>query len=309
MTTDQDYTPEDTETADLFSFAADTETKETEELTPEIPQDTVLSEPEPETETEEPAPETLPLLKPAIKKLPLIFSERAPVPTRGGEPEVKDKRKNSSSSAKRHKNFVPLSATEIPAGATPGQVLVMARERGGYTFDDVKELTRISHNYLAALEQDDISHYPQPVYAATYIRSLSELYLLQEDVKNILHQLYTELHPSANPVPQEVLQKVNSEKQINEEEERRITRIVTAAFISIGIAIILGIWALTSAVVRHVQEQEAETPAAIIQTEAVKPAAPPVPFDQKKFEIFNADRVLDLDTLKPGKTPQIRRRN
>ncbi len=280
--------------ADLFAEAME------ENNSPEqvfVPEETLP------VQEEAPAPETLPLIQQQTepeKKLPLIFSERSPVPTRGGEPETKDHRKHSGNAVKLHTGFQPLTLDQIPDSATAGDILKLARGCAGYTLEQIREISHISDRYLVALEENIHKDLPLSVYVYAYLRTLGELYRLPADVREYLHELINVTIKDASNVPPELVRKVNANAQINEAEERRINRIFTAIAAVIAITVLLGIWAVVAAIVKHQGEREnvdALRTENLIQTEAVRPAAPPVPFDQTKFDKLNAPRIYHLRVM------------
>lgn len=57
---------------------------------------------------------------------------------------------------------------------TMGEVLTDARHRRGVTVEDVEAHTRIRKKYLVALEQDDYSELPEPIYAKGFLHIYAE---------------------------------------------------------------------------------------------------------------------------------------
>ncbi len=265
----------------------------------------------PEPLPEEQTPETLPLIRTEEKKLPLIFSERSPVPTRGGEPEQNERRKNGGNNAKLRSGFQPLTLDLIPTDASLGQIMKLAREYSGYSLEEIRDITHISERYLIAMENDDQSALPLPVYVSAYLRTLSGLYHLPEETAAMIHELFEAKKQQISNVSPELIRKVNAHVQINEAEERRINRIFTTVAVIIGLAIMLGIWAVVAAVVKHAgakEQADSATPAASVQTAPVRPSAPPIDFDQTKFEQLNAPQMHSLHVLEMSEKPAVKRK-
>jgi len=57
---------------------------------------------------------------------------------------------------------------------TMGEVLTEARHRRGVNLDDVEAHTKIRKKYLLALEQDDYSQLPEPIYAKGFLQIYAE---------------------------------------------------------------------------------------------------------------------------------------
>ncbi len=259
---------------------------------------------------EEFTPETLPVIKNPEKKLPLIFSEQSPIPSRGGEPEFPERTTPHCDTVKPRTGFQPLRMEQIPADATGGQILKQARTCAGYSLDELRGVSRLSERYLLAMENDQFDRFPLPVYLDAYLRTLGELYALPEDILHMVREHFYAKIKQQNKLPSELIRKGSANKQFNEAEERRISRIFTAITMAVGIAIILGIWAVVAAVVKHAGTQAETEPvnsAAVVQTDPVKPASPPVRFDQNKFGDLTAPRLWELNTLKMSSRPTVRR--
>jgi len=266
------------------------------------------------------APETLPMMTsmPAQKEIrivlkettPLIFTDRAPIPTRNGVAEDTPNCRKKTETLCVKKDFVPLSSDQLPANPTVGTVLRLARETAGYDLDQIHELTRISTNIIAQIEKDKFDGADAVVYLTAYIRTLSAIYRLPEDISKMLLDMHQRNLREKDEISQDLLLKLSSDALVNEEEERRVARIFTVSAVALVLILLLGIWAIIAAVICSESEEEKAKPEIAVQTEAVAPAAAPAVqerFDQKELECLNAEQITDLYTLEMGRNPVIRR--
>ena len=292
------------EQADLFAFDDQPENTPVEAVA-EVSAD----------DTPAPAPETLPLIpeknpaqvqqKPVEKKPPLIFSAHSPVPTRGGvQEDISEKRKRLSRLAA--KEIVPLTMDRVPSDdLTLGAFLRLARENAGYELQEVADFTRISLNYLNAFEANRLKDLPPMIYQTAYLRELFTFYRLPEETVAFARQLHQQQFSTAKK-NDDLLLRANPANHVPD-EERQASRFLYGSVIAIGVLILLVIWAIVAALVKYNGEAEMQQSQTMEVQEAVRPTAPPVKFDQKKFENLTPERMLNLNTLEMSNTPAIRR--
>lgn len=309
--------PED-DHADLFEMAArqssaavQPENKiDATEMTPELlPQ-------HPENATPETLP-VIPLESPIVvdrvenDRPPLMFTERAPIPTRNGEQELQTPdRQSSHASTVPHTKFRPLTLEQLPSDATLGVLLTSARAASGYTLEQVKEMTKIGHNSIVALETDQKKYLPSRVFISAYIRTLCELYRLPRNLSEKAMELQKQAFPENKDISQELLEKLNNDVLVNKEEERRVARIFTCVLISVGIVLLFGIWAIIAGIVSSARKESAP-PLEAAQTAELHAAAEQTEtavFDQKQLEALNAEQISNLYTLEMSREPTVRRR-
>lgn len=77
---------------------------------------------------------------------------------------------------------------------TMGEVLTDARHRRGVSIEDAEVFTRIRKKYLVALEQDDYSELPEPIYARGFLQIYAEYLGIDPEFAVKLFQ------PSAPPI-------------------------------------------------------------------------------------------------------------
>lgn len=278
---------------------------------PAAPPDDSLADLEVEREPMEGGmtPETLPLIQETLtpppaeapvvpKKAPLIFSAHAPIPTRG-EPEEEDTRRKRIIE-QTSREIPPLTMEQVPTDYTLGQVLVMARENAAYTVEMVSDITRISSIAITSLEDNDLKRLPPYIYQTAYLRELCKLYKLPQETCDFIQQLHGRLHKE-----HETHARLPDAELNCSDEERRANWIFTGIMAGIGLVIILAIWAVVVALVKHNGEKEAYEQQVMETPPAVQPRSTPVSFDQKKLEKLAPERMLDIRTLEMGKTHKV----
>lgn len=281
-----------------------------------VPAEDQLADLEPSREPEEGAatPETLPLIqetltpppppppKPApLKKAPLIFSARAPIPTRNGNAANEDDTRRKRISQQTAREIPPLALDRIPTDITLGGILTLARENAAYSIDAVTDITRISSSYIRSFESDDLKRLPPFIYQTAYLREMCKLYKLPKETGDFIMQMHARLHEEYDEhSSQQDFSQLNTPV-----EDRRATWIFTGIMVTIGLVIILAIWAVIVALVKHNDEKEAYHQQAT-ETTAVQPSSTPVNFDQKKLEKLTPERVLDIRILEMGNSGKIR---
>lgn len=296
---------ESSEQDDLFGYGDMTSTPVEEPLAD--------LEPDREPEGDLATPETLPLIQESLtpppppkpeppKKAPLIFSARAPIPTRGGE----DAREEEDTRRKRileqtSREIPPLTLEQVPPDLSLGAVLTLARENAAYTVDAVSDITRISSSYILSFENDDFKRLPPYIYQTAYLREMCKLYKLPAETCNFIKQMHARIHNEHDAAGS-----AQEAASLNTPvDDRRATWIFTGIMGGIVLVIILAIWAVVVALVKHNDERESYQQQAV-ESLAVQPTGAPVNFDAKKLEELTPERVLDIRTLEMGDTGRIR---
>jgi hypothetical protein len=120
----------------------------------------------------------------------------------------------------------------------PSHMLREARVRAGLTPEQVSRTTKIKEDFIVALENDDESSFPPKVFVTAYAKQLCKLYKV--DPAPVVEGFEKEMasRDNGHKVPDEILQDIDSGKQINMREEERLKRIFKTALISI-VAIVL----------------------------------------------------------------------
>jgi cytoskeletal protein RodZ len=96
---------------------------------------------------------------------------------------------------------------------TLGQYLRAAREARGIDLRGAAQLTRISYNYLKALEDEDFTRLPGEVFVKGFLKNYGKFLNLDE---NELMKRYGELLPQqAAPAPVQVIEKASATVNLN----------------------------------------------------------------------------------------------
>lgn len=247
---------------------------------------------------------------PAEIRTPLLFSDRAPIPTRDGEVEQEVGYNRKHVITEKEKTFMPLSEDEIPQGSSLGQILSLARQKSGYSLERVCEITRISSNYITALEADELTVLPPGIYGPAYIRTISKCYRLSDSITQNILDYYKQHRAKKEELSPDFLKKLNDTAAVNpatEAEERRLTYIFYGVTIAVAAVIIIGLWALTSLLINvfstpeTAPDQKQDTVIAQTEQETIE-------FDQEQFRKLTPDPIEGKRVLQPGSKPQIRNR-
>ena len=114
------------------------------------------------------------------------------------------------------------------------------------SFEEVFEATKIKPDLIAALENEDFSQLPQPVYVIAYVKRLCQFYNINNALaREFLDRLRAEI---AFDVPDDVSKSVKGSDE-SEENMRRIRNLAMAAALILLLLIVLIISGVTMVVV------------------------------------------------------------
>lgn len=291
------------------------------------PEKTLAGESDGEIPEPAPAPETLPLIreepaetKPSAseetpreeksRKAPVIFSGASPGPAVQEEAGAGFSARTARSAGflQEKREFVPLQENALDSSATIGRILRLGREASGYTLEEASRRTHVALNYLLALEEDDAASLPPPVYVSAYLRALCGLYRLSPGISKHVRELQRK-NLTGNDLSDALLRRLGSDSMVNEEEEKRVSRIFTAGIIVTGIAILTGIWAIVLAVLNAASANGDPEEGSGGNAPEIKSAPPSavIPFDTEKFNDLTPEPVCNLHVLKMNSEPAVRR--
>ena len=143
-----------------------------------------------------------------------------------------------------------IEVAEIPdidaGGARScGEFLKLQREKLNLTYADVFEATRIKEDMVRALEEEDFTQLPQPVYVIAYVKRLCHFYNINNALaREFLDRLRAEI---SFDVPEDVSKSVKGSDE-SEENMRRIRNLALAAAFVILLLLILVISGITMVV-------------------------------------------------------------
>lgn len=113
-----------------------------------------------------------------LKKQPLVFSEKYPLPTRGG--------KRDEQESENEKDEMPVQSVSKTVVLDPnlldnetvsfGFLLKTARQEAGMTEEQAAAKTKISINYICGLEQDHIDSDLPDIFVSAYVQTLCRTY-------------------------------------------------------------------------------------------------------------------------------------
>ena len=131
--------------------------------------------------------------------------------------------------------------TDAGTARSCGEFLRQQREKLGVTYEEVFEATKIKPDLVEALENEDFSQLPQPVYVIAYVKRLCQFYNINNALaREFLDRLRAEI---AFDVPEDVSKSVKGSDE-SEENMRRIRNlavVVVLVFLLLLLLIISGI--------------------------------------------------------------------
>ena len=126
-----------------------------------------------------------------------------------------------------------------------GEFLKLQREKLNLTYADVFEATRIKEDMVRALEEEDFTQLPQPVYVIAYVKRLCHFYNINNALaREFLDRLRAEI---SFDVPEDVSKSVKGSDE-SEENMRRIRNLAFAAALVILLLLVLVISGITMVV-------------------------------------------------------------
>ena len=125
----------------------------------------------------------------------------------------------------------PAAAGEIPdidaeGAGTCGEFLRIQREKLNLSYEDVFEGTKLKPDMIRALEEEDFSRLPEPVYIIAYVKRLCHFYNVNNALaREFLDELRNRI---AFDVPEDFSKSVKG-SDVSEENMRRIRNLALAA--------------------------------------------------------------------------------
>ncbi len=150
--------------------------------------------------------------------------------------------------------------TDACGARSCGEFLKIQRERLNLTYADVFAATRIKEDMLRALEEEDFSKLPQPVYVIAYVKRLCHFYNINNALaREFLDRLRTEI---SFDVPDDFSKSVKGSDE-SEENMRRIRNLALVAVLIIFLLLALIVTGVTLVIVNLRQsghQLETKTP-------------------------------------------------
>ena len=139
-----------------------------------------------------------------------------------------------------------LPETDACGARSCGEFLKIQRERLNLTYADVFAATRIKSDMVKALEEEDFSMLPQPVYVIAYVKRLCHFYNINNALaREFVERMRTEI---SFDVPDDFSKSVKGSDE-SEENMRRIRNLALAAALVIFLVLLLLISGITMVVI------------------------------------------------------------
>ena len=232
-------------------------------------------------------------------KPPLVFSDGHPLPSRDGGRDLAPAREKSFA-APAHRGTVHLSPGDFDPDVSFGDLLAHARKEAGLSEEQVRQITKLNAGYLSALEHSDMKNLPPPVYVTAYIRTLSELYGLDEESAALVREKLN-AGPRIGDVPSALIQSLEKDGVINEKEDKRIRKIFWCSVAALVLLLLLIVGSIVM-VLWPRTEDGGETPLPGSAAAESRPAAMEEPagkpeFSRADFDALTMPQVPEASTL------------
>lgn len=140
----------------------------------------------------------------------------------------------------------PIPDTDACGARSCGEFLKIQREKLNLSYAQVFEATRIKSDMVRALEEEDFSMLPQPVYVIAYVKRLCQFYNINNALaREFVSKMRDEI---AFDVPEDFSKSVKG-SDVSEENMRRIRNLALAAALVIFLFLVLLISGITLVVI------------------------------------------------------------
>ncbi len=214
----------------------------------------------------------------------------APKPSRYGTIRVREA--IVPESVERNKRILSVD----PETATIGEIMRDARSQAKLTLEQAAARTCIKKEYIQALESDDAARLPGGIFPSAYVRTLCNLYNLNDAGREAARKKVRETFAPREDVPEQLLQHLEQDAQRNEAEIQRVNRIfylLLAGAAALGILLIAGVILIVVSLHRGPETGIAETN--------------PVPPQGERTVPVSAFDAARLETLTPPQMPVLMR--
>ena len=230
------------------------------------------------------------------RKPPLIFSDVHPLPSRDGGRDASPVREKKHSSPVR-RGTIHLSSGDFPSEAGFGDLLVLARKKAGLTEEQVRQITKLSAVYFSALEHSDLQNLPPPAYVAAYIRTLADVYGLDEESAALISAKLKNGHELAGDVPPALIQNLEKDGVVNEQEDLRLRRIFWLSASGLGLLLLLIIIWIIAASLGGSEPEPVEQPAVSSDPAAMEEPSGKPEFTREDFDELTTPQMPEATTL------------
>lgn len=178
--------------------------------------------------------------------------------------------------------------------ASLGSIMKAARDQAGFSVQQTADASRIKMMYIKALESDDFQSLPKGIFPNAYVRTLCDLYCLNDEVREAALRKVSENLEKMDIVPTELLQQIDQKVQKNEQEEKRITKIFYATVIGASLLLLLLVTGIVMAAVSFRKSDSAapvRTETKTEQTAEMPRTSPVETFDVQKLESLTSRQI------------------
>ncbi|MCL2166033.1 MAG: DUF4115 domain-containing protein [Clostridiales bacterium] len=164
-----------------------------------------------------------------------------------------------------------------------GEILREARERIGFSFDQIEEATKINKRYLQALEIEDWSRMPGKVYAKGFLRTYARHLHLDENALCDLFELAfaaKEAERTGAPTAAErrqrsrKLMETRKHQEVDLHNKPKTKMIVVLCFVSLSL-LVFTVWAYQRYYLNDIEAEKPQQPP-IVQPQPDPETTPPV---------------------------------
>ena len=157
--------------------------------------------------------------------------EEAPAPSQEPNPPFSD-------DIFKQEEVIPEPTYTIPAAKIAlsgdleamslGSLMAYAREKSGFTPENVYEGTKINERFLMAIESDEFDKLPSGSFPGAYVRALCSFYNLENDAREIAQKKAAAYCTACRP-PDDVYDRLPEHAIINKDEQEKFRRWITVA--------------------------------------------------------------------------------
>lgn len=211
-------------------------------------------------------------------------------------------------------NAAPVVSAKIhlePSAFSPdvkyGELLRYAREKAGFSVEQIAEKTKLRTYYLYAMEDDQPDRLPPSTYVSSYIRSLCLFYRLDDASVEFLRKRFNAESAAAgdSSIPQTLIETMGKDAQISETEDLRIKKMFRFFAVILILMILLIGWAVY-AILQAGNKSDTDFSAGAA---ALTAPGPRPEMTMEEFDSLTAPQVPDISTLDMTKRPKVNRSN
>jgi transcriptional regulator with XRE-family HTH domain len=199
---------------------------------------------------------------------------------------------------------IHLNPADFSADVKYGDLLRYARQKSGYTVEQIADRTKLRTYYLYAMEDGQTDRLPPPTYVSSYLRSLCVFYRLDDASVDFLRQRFNKESASGDSsIPPALIETMEKDVQVSEAEEQRIKKMFRLFAVVLLLIILLIAWAVYAIVCPdHSAITGNPTDAGALSEPGARPE-----MTLEEFDSLTAPQMPDISTLEMNKKPTVNR--